>query len=67
MGPRIQVILTYFDALLQPQIDCKCFSCSFFYSEFDLYTKSDSLPDLEALTPYYQSLIDKYIPGTVRW
>lgn len=40
---------------------------SLFYSEFDLYTKSDSLPDLEALTPYYQSLIDKYIPGTVRW
>lgn len=38
-----------------------------FYSEFDLYTKSDSIPDVKALTPYYQSLIDKYIPGNVLW
>lgn len=39
----------------------------YIYSAFDLYTKSDSLPDIDALTPYYQSLIDKYIPGVVRW
>lgn len=37
------------------------------FNEFDLYTKSDSIPDVKALTPYYQSLIDKYIPGNVLW
>ncbi|XP_057381744.1 inositol oxygenase-like [Daphnia carinata] len=37
------------------------------FNEFDLYTKSDSIPDVKALTPYYQSLIDKYIPGIVLW
>jgi inositol oxygenase len=35
------------------------------FNQFDLYTKSDNLPDIEALLPYYQSLIDKYIPGNV--
>lgn len=37
------------------------------FNEFDLYTKSDDTPDIEALKPYYQSLIDKYIPGTLNW
>ena len=37
------------------------------FSEFDLYTKSDSVPDVEKLTEYYQTLIDKYIPGIVQW
>ena len=36
-------------------------------STFDLYTKSDDVPDIQALMPYYQSLINKYIPGIVRW
>lgn len=37
------------------------------FNKFDLYTKSAPVPDIEALIPYYQSLIDKYIPGTIRW
>jgi len=37
------------------------------FNSFDLYTKADSEPDVEALRPYYQSLIDKYIPGKLHW
>ena len=37
------------------------------FNRFDLYTKRDTLPDMEALWPYYQSLIDKYLPGLIRW
>ncbi|VDK54799.1 unnamed protein product [Cylicostephanus goldi] len=33
----------------------------------DLYSKCDEKPDIERLKPYYQSLIDKYIPGVVSW
>lgn len=32
-------------------------------SQFDLYSKCDQVPDVEALTPYYQGLVDKYCPG----
>ncbi|XP_033102192.1 inositol oxygenase-like [Anneissia japonica] len=37
------------------------------FNQFDLYSKSDELPDIEALKPYYQSLIDKYFPGKIKW
>ncbi|XP_030645889.1 inositol oxygenase [Chanos chanos] len=37
------------------------------FNKFDLYTKSTDLPDVEELKPYYQSLIDKYCPGTLQW
>lgn len=37
------------------------------FNKFDLYSKSDEDPDMDALTPYYQSLIDKYIPGILKW
>ncbi|GIY61903.1 inositol oxygenase [Caerostris extrusa] len=37
------------------------------FNKFDLYSKSHNVPDIEALMPYYQSLIDKYIPGTLEW
>ncbi|CAI5448930.1 unnamed protein product [Caenorhabditis angaria] len=33
----------------------------------DLYSKNDETPDIQKLKPYYQSLIDKYIPGIVSW
>ena len=36
-------------------------------SQFDLYSKSDELPDMEALKPYYQSLCDKFCPGVLKW
>lgn len=37
------------------------------FNKFDLYTKSSPVPDIEALMPYYQSLIDKYLPGKLKW
>ncbi|XP_053617615.1 inositol oxygenase-like isoform X2 [Plodia interpunctella] len=36
-------------------------------SKYDLYTKSAGIPDIEALWPYYESLIDKYIPGELEF
>uniref|UniRef100_A0A8C7SED3 Inositol oxygenase n=1 Tax=Oncorhynchus mykiss TaxID=8022 RepID=A0A8C7SED3_ONCMY len=37
------------------------------FNKFDLYTKTTELPDIEKLKPYYQSLIDKYCPGVLKW
>lgn len=37
------------------------------FNKYDLYTKSSKVPDIENLWPYYQSLIDKYIPGILEW
>jgi len=33
------------------------------FNKFDLYTKADKRPNAQELWPYYQSLIDKYLPG----
>merc|ERR1712083_528655 len=35
------------------------------FNKFDLYTKSTKVPDVEALKPYYQVLVDKYLPGVI--
>ncbi|KAF3688876.1 Inositol oxygenase [Channa argus] len=37
------------------------------FNKFDLYTKTTDLPDIDKLKPYYQSLIDKYCPGVIKW
>lgn len=37
------------------------------FSTFDLYSKAEEVPDIKGLKPYYQSLIDKYIPGVLKW
>jgi len=37
------------------------------FNQFDLYTKSTKIPDVEAVKPYYQGLIDKYIPGAIKF
>lgn len=37
------------------------------FNKFDLYSKSPDVPDVEELIPYYQGLIDKYIPGQIKW
>ncbi|XP_015603478.1 inositol oxygenase isoform X2 [Cephus cinctus] len=37
------------------------------FNKYDLYTKSTRVPDIEKLWPYYQKLIDKYIPGVLEW
>ncbi|XP_013389634.1 inositol oxygenase [Lingula anatina] len=37
------------------------------FNKFDLYSKSEVTPDVESLIPYYQSLIEKYVPGKLKW
>lgn len=37
------------------------------FNKFDLYTKADVRPDVDKLWPYYQKLIDKYMPGKLQW
>ncbi|XP_077566649.1 inositol oxygenase isoform X3 [Stigmatopora nigra] len=38
------------------------------FNKFDLYTKvKEDLPDVESLRVYYQSIIDKYCPGILKW
>merc|ERR1712217_665083 len=38
------------------------------FNKFDLYSKGDDIPDVEALKPYYQTLLDKYgIGGKLRF
>ncbi|KAH8167462.1 hypothetical protein CIB48_g782 [Xylaria polymorpha] len=38
------------------------------FNPYDLYSKSDSLPDIEELKPYYLELIDEYFPQKViKW
>ena len=37
------------------------------FNKYDLYKKADSRPDVDKLWPYYQTLIDKYMPGKLCW
>lgn len=37
------------------------------FNQFDLYSKSDKVPDVKKLAPYYKKLIKKYFPEKVRW
>jgi inositol oxygenase len=37
------------------------------FSGYDLYSKSDTLPKVEEVRPYFQGLIDKYLPATLSW
>ena len=39
----------------------------FICSKYDLYSKSDALPDVKSVTPYYEQLIKKYCPGELSW
>jgi inositol oxygenase len=55
-----------YDRFLAPG-DEKLIEAVLDFNQFDLYSKSDSRPDLNALWPYYQSLIDKYMPGKLKW
>ncbi|GBG25834.1 Inositol oxygenase [Hondaea fermentalgiana] len=55
-----------YEALMTPR-DHEMKKWVLLFNQYDLYTKSDAKPDVEALWPYYQSLIDKYLPGKLRW
>jgi len=37
------------------------------FNPYDLYSKSDDMPSVEELKPYYQSLIYKYFPDVIEW
>ena len=39
----------------------------YFSSKFDLYSKADSIPDMNEVSAYYQELVDKYLPGKISW
>jgi len=37
------------------------------FNPYDLYSKSDDMPKVEELKPYYEGLIAKFFPGTIEW
>ncbi|MBS1835020.1 MAG: inositol oxygenase [Acidobacteria bacterium] len=37
------------------------------FNPYDLYSKSDSAPDIDQLRPYYTDLINKYFPEKLNW
>jgi len=37
------------------------------FQKHDLYSKLPEKPDLDILLPYYQGLINKYFPATLKW
>ena len=37
------------------------------FNPFDLYSTGDQAPDVAELTPYYQALINKYLPARLSW
>ncbi|XP_014771482.1 inositol oxygenase [Octopus bimaculoides] len=37
------------------------------FNPFDLYTKSPVIPDVDEIRPHYEKLIEKYIPGKLKW
>jgi inositol oxygenase len=37
------------------------------FNPYDLYSKSDVRPDVEALRPYYEGLIAEYFPPVLAW
>ncbi|XP_052232580.1 inositol oxygenase-like [Dreissena polymorpha] len=37
------------------------------FNKFDLYTKCPDTPDIEQLKRYYGNLVEKYVPGKLKW
>ena len=37
------------------------------FNPFDLYTKAPQEPDWRVLRPYYEQLINRYLPPTLSW
>lgn len=37
------------------------------FNPYDLYTKSPEVPDWQVLRPYYQELVAKYLPATIKF
>ena len=48
--------------------DHKMFEAVKAFNPYDLYSKSDGIPSVEELKPYYMELIDEYFPTKVlKW
>ena len=37
------------------------------FNQFDLYTKCPDIPDMDELIPYYKNIVEKYVPGKLKW
>jgi inositol oxygenase len=37
------------------------------FNLYDLYSKGESRPDVQALTPFYKELIDEFFPAQIAW
>lgn len=47
--------------------DRKMFEWVRAFNPYDLYTKSHQKPDVEKLRPFYEDLINEYLPGKLDW
>jgi inositol oxygenase len=52
---------------LMSEHDKKMFEWVRRFNLYDLYSKAENPPNVEELKPYYQELIAKYFPPTLRW
>jgi inositol oxygenase len=37
------------------------------FNQYDLYSKDEAEPDVEALKPFYQELINEFFPAKIKW
>lgn len=37
------------------------------FNQFDLYSKVEKKPDVHALAPYYEQLVEEYFPDSLQW
>jgi inositol oxygenase len=37
------------------------------FNPYDLYTKNQAKPNVKELKPFYEDLINEYLPGQLRW
>jgi inositol oxygenase len=52
---------------LMNEHDEKMFDWVRAFNPYDLYTKSHEKPDVQKLRPFYDDLINEYLPGKLRW
>ena len=55
-----------YDALFDDH-DREMFDWVRLFNRYDLYTKQDVCPDIVALRPFYQDLINQYFPDKIAW
>jgi inositol oxygenase len=55
-----------YDYLMSPH-DREMFRWVRAFNPYDLYSKSPTPPDPQALRPYYEELVERYFPSTLSW